>query len=350
MTSSLDRRTPREVARWARAAVEVFGQGKSFRDNPILGSPTLNRFGLHVSRVVMAELLTQARWRQLSWMMPRELREAFHRDGYVAIPGFLPERDYQALRAEVRGYAGPAREMLQGDTATVRLLLDRAALARLPACRALVESRRYQRLLRYAAGRNHPPLVYVQQIRNGYRSEQRPDPQKYLHSDTFHPTMKAWLFLDDVPEDRGPFTYVPGSHRPTRARLRWEYEKSLSAGTGGDTYSAKGSLRIAEEELPALDLPPPRRLAVRGNTLVIANTHGFHARGESAAPSTRLEIWAYARPNPFLPLAYLGGFPGAARLEHAVLRAWLRREDDRAERLRRARPTWAKIESASFGD
>ena len=42
-----------------------------------------------------------------------------------------------------------------------------------------------------------------------------PDPQTALHADTFHPTVKAWLFLTDVAADAGPFTYVPGSHRLT---------------------------------------------------------------------------------------------------------------------------------------
>lgn len=32
-----------------------------------------------------------------------------------------------------------------------------------------------------------------------------PDPQNDLHMDTFHPTVKAWLWLDDVDEDMGPF-------------------------------------------------------------------------------------------------------------------------------------------------
>jgi len=37
------------------------------------------------------------------------------------------------------------------------------------------------------------------------------------------------------------------------------------------------------------------------NTLVVADTLGFHARGLSARSSVRLEIWAYGRRNPFLP-------------------------------------------------
>ena len=50
-----------------------------------------------------------------------------------------------------------------------------------------------------------------------------------------------------------------------------------------------------------LGFAEPRVFAVPQNTLVVADTVGFHARGLSARPSVRLEIWAYGRRNPFLP-------------------------------------------------
>lgn len=333
------------VGRWAAGCVAAFGQGKSFRDNPVIGNRTLNRLGLHVGRVIVADAMAHLRWGQLAWMLAREQREAFHRDGFLVVESFLPPDLHARIVAEVSAYRGPAREMVQGDTATTRVLLDGEARSRFPACAELLSDRRYQRALRYASSRHHAPLLYVQQIRNG-ATRGRPDPQKNLHSDTFHPTMKAWYFLDDVAEDAGAFTYVPGSHRSTLARLRWEYAQSLVAGSGKDRYAAKGSLRIREEELPALGLPPPRRFAVRANTLVIANTHGFHARGPSLAPSTRREIWAYARGNPFVPFAFTS-VPFLDRIEQAALRLWWKREDARARRAG-TRPAW-RLEERSFG-
>ena len=81
-----------------------------------------------------------------------------------------------------------------------------------------------------------------------------PDPQLELHADTFHPSLKAWLFLTDVTDDQAPLTYVPGSHRLTPERLAWEQARSVSIVTS-DRLSQRGSLRIAPEELPALGLP-----------------------------------------------------------------------------------------------
>ena len=64
-----------------------------------------------------------------------------------------------------------------------------------------------------------------------------------LHADTFHPTMKAWFFIDEVSADKGPFTYVPGSHRLTWARPKWKYRRSITARHFKDGYSEKGSMR-----------------------------------------------------------------------------------------------------------
>ena len=52
---------------------------------------------------------------------------------------------------------------------------------------------------------------------------------------------------------------------------------------------------------PDLVIEMPKAFAVPQNTLVVADTVGFHARGLSVRPSVRLEVWAYGRRNPFLP-------------------------------------------------
>lgn len=62
-----------------------------------------------------------------------------------------------------------------------------------------------------------------------------------------------------------------------------------------------GSFRITKPELAQLKTARPTRFAVPANTLVVADTHGFHARRPSQHPSTRIEIWAFSRRNPFLP-------------------------------------------------
>jgi Phytanoyl-CoA dioxygenase (PhyH) len=293
---------------------------KSFRDNLFIGSPALNRAGLHVARMRLAWRMAEWRRQRLLPLISSNDRAAFGRDGIVVKRDFLPQPLFTALKREALTFAAPARQQAQGDAITRRIALDRRALSHLPAIRALIESPEWLGLVRYIGASRLEPLVYIQTIFAQAR-EAPPDPQTRLHADTFHPTVKAWLFLTDVAADAGPFTYVPGSHRLTAERLAWERRMSLTAGRSVIAENRQGSFRIASAQLAELGLPPPRILAVAANTLIVADTFGFHARGPSAGQSLRVEIWAYGRRSPFLPWAALAPWTTAALGRRSVL-AW----------------------------
>jgi len=298
---------------------------KSFLDNPLIGSKRLNRWGLHEMRVRIAHGLAWRRRRALGRKLTADEREQFERQGYILVRDYLPAEEFEALRAAVLARVSPAREMVQGDTITRRIAIDAKMLRDVPALRPLLREPRWRALMRYVAGFDVEPLYYVQTILT-HREDAPPDPQTSFHADAFHPSLKAWFFLTDVAEDEGPLTYVPGSHRLTPERLRWERERALAAPEGVDRLSARGSMRIKAEELPALGLPGPVRFAVPANTLAVVDTVGFHARGPSVRPSMRIEIWAYSRRNPFLFWSGLDLFslPGIA--ERRIPALWAFRD------------------------
>jgi hypothetical protein len=278
---------------------------KSFNDNPILGSRRLNERGLHVGRVRLAHAVAAARRRRLTHLISDTDRAVFERDGIVVRENFLPPDQFDALVAQVKAYRGPARETIQGDAVTRRIPFDGAVLARIPAGRRLLENPDWRGLLRYIGSADAEPITYIQTILS-HRVDGWPDPQLELHSDAFHPSVKAWLFLTDVAGDDGPFVYVPGSHRATEKRLDWEHRISIGIDARGDyedndRLTRRGSFRVDAATLASLDLPPPRICAVPANTLVVADMFGFHARGASTEPSLRVEVWAYGRRSPFLP-------------------------------------------------
>src|ERR1700730_1624502 len=274
---------------------------KSFERNALIGSRRLNEWALHAARVGLAYRLAQARRRQLAGLVSEEDRTAFDRDGFVLRPNFLPAEQFAALIAQVRAYRGPLREISEGDTIMRKIALDSRALATLPALGAILQSSDWRGLVRYAGSRDAEPVVWVQSILR-HACSGPADPQTFLHADTFHPTVKAWLFLTDVAEDAGPFTYVPGSHRLTAERLAWERRMSLAARPSPHAEDRQGSFRIDPAELSSLGFPQPRAFAVSANTLVVADTFGFHARGPSAGASLRVEIWAYSRGGPVLAM------------------------------------------------
>ncbi|HUA54331.1 MAG TPA: hypothetical protein VMB81_19300 [Candidatus Sulfotelmatobacter sp.] len=310
--------------RWLFAPVYLFtiaSSAKSFRDNPVIGSPTLNRWGLHVLRRRVAAWLGALRRRQLAPLISAEDRAAFERDGFIIKRDFLDDASFRALRAEIFGLETRAREAVIGDTLTRLIPLDAITLRALPTTRGVLEGGRYRNLLAYVGSFKRKPHFYVQTVFSRH-CDAEPDVQSFFHSDTFHPTVKAWLFLDDVVEDAIPFTYVPGSHRHTRRRLAWERRLSRTARTAGDRLTAEGSLRITEAEIRRLGYGPPQRIPVPANTLVVADTSGIHARGTTDRRTRRVSIWAYSRSNPFLPWVWgdMAALPGVKG--HALRLYW----------------------------
>lgn len=311
-------------------ALQLASGAKSFRDNPLIGSRRLNEMGLHSTRVRLAHHLAWRRRAKLARLISPQHRAAFDAQGYVAIENFLPAARFASLHDKVLGHEAPAREMLQGDTITRRIAIDPSFMKAVPELRTLLDSPEWAGLLRYVSSFDIEPLYYIQTILP-LRADAPPDPQTAFHADTFHPTMKAWYFLNDVAEDEGPLTYVPGSHKLTPERLAWEEEMSLRGSAAMDRLSARGSFRIDRDGLDRLGLGPARRFAVPANTLVVVDTNGFHARAQSLKPSKRMEIWAYSRRNPFIPWIGLDplSFPGIA--ERRVPALWALR--DRFERF-----------------
>ncbi|WP_084583652.1 phytanoyl-CoA dioxygenase family protein [Sphingomonas azotifigens] len=286
---------------------------KSFRDNPLIGSPRLNALGLHRARVQLAHRLAWLRRARLAAGLSPADRAAFDRDGFVIVPDFLPPAIFAGLRDAVLAQRFATREMRQGNTITRRIAISPAFLRKIPEAQSLLRDPRFRALCRYVGSFRSEPLHYIQTILTD-SDVPDPDPQTRLHADTFHPTLKTWFFLNDVEDADGPFSYVPGSHRLTPARLAWEHARSLDAHASSDFLSARGSLRVEPDELPGLGLPAAQRFPVPANTLVVADTCGFHARVAATRPSRRLELWSFSRRNPFVPWtgADLLSIPGIA--------------------------------------
>lgn len=316
---------------------QLLSSAKSFRDNPLLGSTRLNRLGLHRARVGLAHALTARRRAALADLVSDEDRAAFHRDGFVLRHQLLDPAVFEALKTRLLAHPAAAREMTQGDTVTRRIAIDDALARQIPELDALLSHPAWRGLTRYVGGFDRAPWAYVQTILSQVYPG-GPDPQTQLHADTFHPTMKAWFFLTDVAEDEGPFCYVPGSHRPTPQRLAWEHARSLAARDSPDRLTSRGSFRIDESELAALDLPPPRRFAVPANTLIVADTFGFHARGPSRGSSVRIELWGYDRRNPFLPSTTDGALALLGLTDQRAPLYW--RMLDRLERWKLRQNPW----------
>lgn len=299
-------------------AAQLASGAKSFERNGLIGSHLLNEWGLHTTRVALAHHIAASRRRRLAGLVSAADRSDFARDGFVVRRDFLPPAEFDALTSQIKAYRGGLREIAEGDTILRKLALGRQALAALPGLRRVLEDPRWRGLIRYIGSRDAEPVVWIQAILR-HACDGPEDPQTAFHADTFHPTVKAWLFLTDVAADAGPLVYVPGSHRVTPERLAWERRMSVAAARSPNAENRQGSFRIAPEELAAMGLPPPRVFAVAANTLVVADTFGFHARGPSASRSLRVEVWAYGRRSPFVPWAAFDPWSAAALARRSLI-------------------------------
>ena len=293
--------------------VQLATTAKSFLDHPLIGSRRLNQMGLHRARVRIADRLCRWRRSRLAAKVPPQWREAFDRDGFVVVENVIPPEDFPALRDALLGSPWDAREMRQGDAITRRIAVDPTMMDKVPELARLLDRKDINALFHYVASYRTTPLHYIQTIVSKSGGDD-PDPQEAVHADSFHASMKAWLFLRPVEVEDGPFTYVRGSHRFTPERVDWEYERSLADPASIDRLSARGSPRVSPADLSRMNLSKAEALPVAHNTLVVADTAGFHARGPALRSGERVEIWSYARRNPFFP--WLGGdllsLPGIA--------------------------------------
>lgn len=279
--------------------LQLFSGAKSFENNVLLGSRFLNKHNLHVYRVKLAMRMANMRRRRLVKLIPEHLAVAYEQDGIVQIENFLDEDHFQALLHEIDETNFDRVDMYQGSTTTRRSMIDDADLQSRPAIFKARDSKRLLNLVRYVASHAGQPLVTLQTVLA--KASGNMDPQSDLHSDTFHATAKAWLFLNDVGEDDGPFCFVKGSHKMTEQRMAWEKSISTSIDSVENKYSRRGSMRVSPDELAKMGYPEPTKMMVKANTLVVANTQGFHARCASMKNTTRIEIYVSLRRNPFLP-------------------------------------------------
>lgn len=278
---------------------DLIGSGKSFSQNPVIGNDRLNAWGLHKWRVQAADVMAGYRRRSLGRLLDPADREQLRGNGYLIKENYLPDPVFRRLKSEIYTKPLAAREMRQGRTITRMIALGPGVLKTMPATRAFLMDDQLRDMMHFAASCGGEPVFMIHGIMVD-PNVNITDPQTDLHSDTFHPTSKAWYFLHDVGPDDGPFVYVPRSHLLTPERLQWEYEQSLSARRDPRSHHGFGSFRITASELQDFGFVP-KTVSVKANTLVIADTRGFHGRTPSHKPTMRISLDLYLRRSPFLP-------------------------------------------------
>ena len=261
-----------------------------FTDAKTVESPTLNRMGAQPFRAIMARLLYKLRPGNSD-----PLNVELSRTGLIVCEDFLPPTLFDAIEREADEFIALTEPtwLICSDKAEIR----RHSLTQVDAERfpELARWRADQRLatLAAAAERRRYPVSFdggalVEQLTVEDYSEPCGDTQ--LHVDTFFNTHKMWLYLDAVTTANAAFVYVPGSHLLDSVRLRHEYRESTTAN--------RMSRRVSEDEVRDRGLKL-RVVECRRNTLVVANTCGYHCRSVGERGASRRSLHREYRLNPF---------------------------------------------------
>jgi hypothetical protein len=255
-------------------------------------SPTLNRLGAQPARAVLARVLYRLR------SAPRDpVTAELTRSGVAVWPDFLPPDTFDAAVRESEEYAAttlPRWLHQYGASLLSTYSLRDADPARFPNLTAWPAQERVLELSRNAERR---PLTWkkgaplLEHLCHGDTTER--DPQTVLHVDTFFNTHKVWLYLDDVTEQNGALVYVPGSHVLDAVRLREEY-RATTTPDGCPEPSRRVSDREVERRGQAR-----RVISAPRNTLVIANTCGYHCRSVGEPGTFRRALHMAFRFDPF---------------------------------------------------
>jgi len=298
---------------------ELLSRKKSFASRWI-GNPYLNRWGLHKARIGLSN--TCLGLRRLQCLTHPEYYQKFLDDGVVAIPDFLAEATFAALKAEALQHfkmaeaesplTAHARSQGFGQKQDIKGGFDRfdggtlnrflkISEAQTPNCFDFSNQLGLRQLYGKSAGtRASVNKFWLYQTMHG-DEQGNPDDQKLTHRDTFHSAVKLWFFVEDVTPEQGPLEYSIGSHKMTPERMQWEYNKSIFASSEQAGMRKGGAFRAGAVDMEIMGYGPLTPLPVKANTLVLADIRGFHRRGPAKAGSQRFGIYANFRPHPFSP-------------------------------------------------
>jgi hypothetical protein len=262
------------------------------------GTPLANRLGLQLARtLVMNRRITCA----CAARTPRHpAYEALIRDGIAALPNFLPEEVFASILREFTAARHGGLLRTAPPVEDNGVIEDVVAVGKnrqhFPVTyRTFADDQALRELVGDVIGRTPDQTTLIISV-----MRQSPEPvtplrmigSNYIHADIHFPTVKAWLYLNDIDETNGAFVFAPGSHRLSLGRLSYEYEASVrvaKAKASGTVHSAVpyGLARMPREDQLLRMGIREKSFVGKANTLVIANTMGFHRRGSFQPNLTR---------------------------------------------------------------
>jgi len=263
-----------------------------FSNKKVVENHLLNNAGAQILRVLLSSAAYAFRGMSQSWPKTN-LTMMLQKNGYILIPNFLSWEIFQQVKDEFFDTTniGSYSPIKDGDTRVERYTFSMDKWKRLPAVTKLLSDNLLVQTLEGSELKN----IEIGDV--WFDTIYYDDPQKVassqnqLHSDTFYTTHKVWFFIEPVNLEDGPLYFVPGTNQLSLKRLIFEYKKSIHFDELTDY-----SFRVEPKDRTFLGCIE-KAITCPENTLVIANTRGFHRRGKAKGGHTRRQIHFCIRTN-----------------------------------------------------
>lgn len=269
--------------------------GRILSRDKVIENRMLNQIGVQVFRMLLARLDYHLRPTKIDEAVKDQVAE-LKREGIVLLRDFLPASDFGLLRSECLKTLDQCRDKVEvqrpgPNSLEVIYARDFGDDLDAYASRFFDEPQ----LHAIAEAVEKRPLAGKFGVRLLERLTQQPgaeekDPETDLHSDIFYSVHKAWLYLSDVELADGPLVYVKRSHRLSPTQIIYVYKESCGPNAGSRRITAEEVRRLGFQET-IVTCPQ--------NTLVIANTFGYHRRLMGQPGRQRLALNLSLRAKPF---------------------------------------------------
>ena len=275
--------------------------------NHIVPSPLANKIGVPVLRTLLADILIKLR--RLKNCRPKDdYEKKLIGDGIVVIPNFLPDEDFKELKSEFDNNISISENVKivkKGSMQVNIRKVEQNEYEKFPAMKKFARNKQLIRLISVGEG-----IKVVDELKK-FDLEKTifGDPDKDtdgnvpFHADIHFHSHKVLYYMSDVTEEGGPFVYCKNSHLNNLDRLLFEFKRGQLKDAHIEGWRIQEHLdkkffnnyfnKLKNQEY---------KVACPANTLVIANVHGFHKRGESISGVERSLIRIPYRYNPLGPM------------------------------------------------
>lgn len=253
-----------------------------------------NILGRHIFRTVYLNI-----WRMKPKKVKDEIKpyvETLDRDGILVIPDFFPKEIFEQIKKEFdESYSGWSPFDYNEEELSRRqkdfpeyfkTIAEKIITPKTPAfTEYFVNNKLINEITSAVVHREnrltpHHHFWYLQRRTLENEKAGYTHSAAYPHADVPYPTIKVFMYLNDVDESNAAYIYAKGSHKMTLQRLLFEYKLSVR-------YAKTKNDIVTDEDIAKLGYYP-EPICGKANTLFISNNMGYHNRGDFKTLEPRL--------------------------------------------------------------